>query len=39
MVGTKNLPPSDRAAIPGGITAKVPKIAGAGEVEMAGGII
>jgi len=36
MVGAENLPPADRAAVPGGVAAKVSEVAGAGEVEVAG---
>src|SRR5215213_6539012 len=36
MVGAKNLPPADGAAVSGGIAAEVAKIAGAGEIEVAG---
>ena len=36
MVGAEDLPPAHDAAVAGGIAAEVAKIAGAGEVEMAG---
>jgi len=37
MVGAEDLPPAHDATIAGGIAAKVAEIAGAGEVEVAGG--
>jgi len=34
MIGTEDLPPSNRASVPGGIAAEIPEIAGAGEIEV-----
>ena len=36
MVGAENLPPAHKAAVLGGIAAEIAKIAGAGQIEMAG---
>ena len=37
MVGTEDLPPADRPAIPAAIAAQIAEIAGTGEIEMTGG--
>ena len=39
MVGAEDLPPAHDAAVPGRIAAEVAEIAGAGEIEVAGGRI
>jgi hypothetical protein len=39
MVGAKDLPPTHRAPVAAAIAAEVAEIAGAGEIEVAGGII
>ena len=37
MVGAEDLPPAHGAAVARGVAAEIAKIAGAGEIEMAGG--